>query len=64
MMRSLLFVIETWIERTILENMGWTSIVASVSEHLRSDGRRMNFRKLGEVNIVFSKIRADNSRCN
>jgi hypothetical protein len=59
MMKRLLFVIETWIERMILENMGWTCIVASMSEHLRFDGRRTNLRKLGEVNIVNPKIRAD-----
>lgn len=59
MMKSLLFVIETRIERMILENMGWTCMVASMSEHLRFDGRRTNFRKLGEVHIVNPKIRAD-----
>ena len=58
-MKSLLFVIETWIERMIFENMGWACKVASMSEHLRFDSRRTNLRKLGEMNIVYSKIRSD-----
>ena len=62
MMASLLFVIKTWIMRRILENMGWTCIVASMSEHLRFDGRRTNLRKLGEVNIVYPKIGSDSRK--
>lgn len=42
----------------VLENMGRTCIVASMSEHLRFYGKGTNLRKLGEVNIVYSKIRA------
>lgn len=63
-MRSLLFIVETWIERMVLENMGWTCMVASMSEYLRFDGRRTNLRKLGKVNIVYSKVRADDGRHN
>jgi len=59
MMKSLLLVIETWIEWMILEDMGWTRIEASMSEYLRFYGRRTNLRKLGEVNIVYSKIRLE-----
>ena len=58
-MKSLLFVIVTWIERMILENMGWACMVASMSKHLQFDSRRMNLRKLGEMNIIYSKIRSD-----
>lgn len=43
----------------ILENMGLARIVASMSEYLRVYGRRTNLWKFGEVNIVWSKIRAD-----
>lgn len=42
----------------VLENMSRTCIVTSVSEHLRFYGRGTNFRKLGKVNVVYSKIRA------
>ena len=52
MIRSLLFVIRTWIVRMILENMGLARIEASMSKYLQSYGRRTNLWKLRKVNIV------------
>ena len=43
----------------ILENVGWTCMVASMSENLRFDVIRTNFRKLGEMNIVYPEIRSN-----
>jgi hypothetical protein len=58
MIRSLLFIIRTWIVRVILENMGLTCIEASMSEYLQFYSKRTNVWKLRKVNIVWSKIRA------